>query len=303
MLLAEYVLTPEVFFFESYESNEICELSLRIIRDQLIHQSVVRDLRCKDWSKEVSKKENCLHPKGKELLKKLKQYNRLRSFPPMASVIPGSEQDWCNEALLGHNNLPLNGIIITRNIVDKFNTNRSISEVGRVNSKDWWKKHSDGGIRIPKCIDEYQKELSIIFRYANSIMFIDPYLDPRDIKYRSFFELIVDLASTRIEVPLIEFHRKWDVQVDNWESIFTEELSQMFSNAEIKAKGFIWNNFHDRHVISDLLGISVTSGFDTTSDAKNFVDWNRVSNDQRDKVQREFDKASSHRILQYQFDI
>ena len=302
MLLAEYALTPEVFHLENYDDQESCKQNLRYIRETLIHWSIVRDLRSGAWSRKVLDKEASLHPKGKELLKKIKQYNRLFHFPPVIANSPASETEWCEEALGSHKSIPLNGIIVTNRIIDQFRKNDIVSEIGKVENKTWWRKHQDTEIRIRKCRDDYQQALSTIFRYANSIMFVDPYLDPRKPEYGDFFELILENLRDRSLQPQIEFHRKW-TENDDWRSIFVRELSNKYRDAGLKCQVFIWDDFHDRFVISNLLGISTSQGFDTTSDSKKIAIWSRLSTATRDHVQREFDKASTLHKLRVHFEL
>jgi hypothetical protein len=60
---------------------------------------------------------------------------------------------------------------------------------------------------------------------------------------------------------------------------------------------FLWDDFHYRHLISDLSGIQMSNGFNTTRARNAVTTWSRMGRAQRDDVQREFDPASNRHGL------
>jgi hypothetical protein len=63
----------------------------------------------------------------------------------------------------------------------------------------------------------------------------------------------------------------------------------------------IWDDFHDRYVISNLIGILLSNGFDTTANPASITSWTRLGREDRDDVQREFDPASKRHKLHARF--
>ena len=60
---------------------------------------------------------------------------------------------------------------------------------------------------------------------------------------------------------------------------------------------------HDRYLISDLVGINAPYGFDIAFDPTDTSTWSRLGPAERDKQQKEFDRACGvHRLVSY-FDI
>jgi hypothetical protein len=55
------------------------------------------------------------------------------------------------------------------------------------------------------------------------------------------------------------------VVIDNkqWEKIFRNNFEKLFYNAGLQAEVFIWDDFHDRYLITDIIGINLPYGFDT----------------------------------------
>ena len=66
---------------------------------------------------------------------------------------------------------------------------------------------------------------------------------------------------------------------------------------------FIWDDFHDRYLISDLVGILMANGLDTDNAPGVVTAWARLERDNRDDVQREFDPSAGRHKLQHRFTI
>ena len=50
MLLAEYAITPDVFDTTSYANDDMCAVRLETVREVMLNEGVVRDLRNGTWS-------------------------------------------------------------------------------------------------------------------------------------------------------------------------------------------------------------------------------------------------------------
>jgi hypothetical protein len=66
---------------------------------------------------------------------------------------------------------------------------------------------------------------------------------------------------------------------------------------------FIGDDFHDRYLITDIIGINLPYGFDTDSRPKARTTWCRLGREDKDDIQREFDPAANHHKLHYRFSI
>jgi hypothetical protein len=66
---------------------------------------------------------------------------------------------------------------------------------------------------------------------------------------------------------------------------------------------FVWDDFHNRYLICDLIGISLPNGVDTTSDPTSVTRWTRLGRENRDDLQRAFDPASERHSLRHRFAI
>ena len=306
MLLSDISLSPQVFDGKSYGVPHIGSENLRFIKEQLRDYSIVRDLRDGDWSKAVLDIDSDLSQKTKELMKNLRIHKRLVKFPAELDDVPVSEFDWCKEALASHNSSSLDGIIVTKNEFPRLKDCPKVARIDRVEQKDWWNKPS---VQFQKSIDNYQEKLKNLFRYSNSLMFIDPYLNPSRFQYKDFFHLLLEQITSRNLQPRIELHRKCvdsenpSSKASHWEAVFRNALVEKCHKAGVKLYVYIWDDFHDRFIISDLLGILMGSGFDTNSNPASTVMLSRLSREVRDKVQKEFDKACAKHNLLLEFEI
>lgn len=309
-LLAEYAITPDVFDCTSYSSEELCGLRLEIIKEALLQEGVVRNLRNGNWARLYGDTQRPWHPRSKELLKKLAVQNRLVIHSPVLSDEPTTDSGWCDEALASHGATPLNGVIVTDCIAEAYRTNTIVSPIHRLTSAPWWQRRSPS-IRLRRTIIDYKANLYQVLKHSNSIMFIDPHVDPSKPRYRSFIELVKE-AGHRTPVPKIEVHRVCStgsgpscriLNTSEIKEMFQSELLGSLTTANLTMEVFIWDDFHDRYLISNLVGIGMLNGFDTSSAKNAMSTWTRLGRDDRDDVQREFDPASNRHVLRGSFTV
>ena len=151
-------------------------------------------------------------------------------------------------------------------------TNPVVSSVGRLSRAAWWASRSPS-LRTQRTLDAYRSGLELVLRHANSIMLIDLYFDPVERRYRDAVTLLTD-AGGRTPAPLVEIHRvAWydDSGDKRPQSVRVEDalrprLAAATAQSGLAFEVYLWDDFHDRYLISDLVGISLPYGFDTTAD-------------------------------------
>ena len=222
-------------------------------------------------------------------------------------TVPTDDAGWCAEALTTHGVVPLTGGIIATKPVKAFNPSQAlVARIDRLDSADWWQNRSTS-VRLPRSLTAYLQHLEPILRCANSLQFIDPHLNPTRGQYREFADLLNGISAPIIEIHRVCYYREGSshtiLGVDEWEEHFRTGLDTSLRSADLKADVFIWDNFHDRYLISNLVGISLPNGFDTTNNPNDVTTWTRLGRDTRDDIQREFDPASRRHTLHGQFSI
>ena len=307
-LLAEYAITPEVFDITSYSTEEVCGLHLNNIRQVMMEEGLVRDLREGEWRALFANHGRQWHRKAKEIVRKLVAQGRLIEFPAALSDAPVNDLQWCAEALASHRQAHMTGgVIVTRPVKEAFSREPLVERIDLLSRAGWW-AHRSPSVRLDRKLPDYRQHLNPILRHANSLQFIDPHLHPKRPGYRQFANLLAG-AGRRKPTPLIEIHRGCYVgsgsgkSEPDFEPIFRNALTNSLRAAGLSAEVFIWDHFHDRYLISNLIGISLPNGFDTTSKSDDMTTWSRLGRAQRDNIQREFDKASGRHTLRKQFTL
>lgn len=309
-LLAEYALTPDVFDGTSYNNDQVCGLHLQTLKDVFLQEGLVRNLYDGEWARHFPINHRPWHPRGKEILKKLAVQNRLVVHPKVRIQCPSTDAEWCEEALATHNIFPLNGIIVTDCISGLYKNQPLVAPIHKLPATSWWSGRSSS-IRPHRTLADYKAALTLVLKHANSLMFIDPHLDPALPRYQGFCTLLEE-AGNRIPSPLLEIHRvcyqgsgrtRTILNPQDIESTFRRTLSVPLNNVGLKVEVFIWDDFHDRHLISNIIGIGLQNGFDTTTAPNALTTWTRLGRSDRDDVQREFDPASNRHFLKHRFAI
>ncbi len=310
-LLADYAITPDVFDTSSYSSEEVCGLQLSSIHQVMMDEGLVRDLRAGEWRALYANDGRPWHRRAKEIMKKLATQGRLIEYPAMLSDAPSDDREWCAEALASHKQESIaGGVIVTPPVKEAYPEEPLVARIDRLSRAPWWTQRSPS-VRLDRKLPIYQQHLDPILRCANSLQFIDPHLDPTRPGYREFENLLVD-AGKRQPAPHIEIHRVCYVgsggnrQILNYgdfEREFRNVLAEPLRAAGLTVEVFIWDDFHDRYLLSNLTGILLPNGFDTTSKPDDFTTWTRLGRDDRDNIQREFDEASGRHTLCFRFTL
>src|SRR5262249_5149412 len=140
--LNEYALTPDVFDLAYYAGDEACGLYLQILKEVLLQEGLVRDLRNGDWGKLFASPTRSWHQRGKELLKKLATQRRLVAASDALPRDPTNDAEWCAEALASNSRDQLNGIIATDTIADLYAAEPIVSAVSRLSNAPWWSRRA-----------------------------------------------------------------------------------------------------------------------------------------------------------------
>jgi hypothetical protein len=308
-MLNEIALTPDVFDGSLYSSQEACGIHLRYIREPLLSEVLVRNLRKGAWSNYIAGATGRWHLSGKELFKKLATQNRLRTFETAGETEPKNDDEWCEEAIVSSGVENLEVILTTDTIATSHKECALVHPVEKATNSKWWQGRSPSRI-VPRNIDQYQDVLKLVLSNANSLIFVDPHLDPSQLRYSNFIRLL--LAAKRSPAAVLEVHRACYEGSGPSRQIFTgsrrADLENRFRESwrvpleqlGIKVSVFVWPDLHDRALISNLIGMRVSNGFDESNDASETVTFSRLGREDADKVQRDVDPAVNKPIYSFQ---
>lgn len=308
-MLHEFALSPSIFRADEYENSMVADLCLKGIGPSLLDDCIVRNLHDSNWLQAIHERSAHLHPRAKELIKKLEKQGRLVNFKSMQSPCPQAEVEWENEAISTHQESRLDGMIFTKNSKLKRHSRNDLVECPeKLANVNFWKNRSCSR-RIPRNIQAYSELLDPVLRNANFIAFIDPHLDPTQERYKDFIRLLThpSLAARKIK-PEIEVHRvAWIGNTENKlprcadiKSMIFEAWDKELKQRSIKIKVFLWDDIHDRFVASDLLSMNWSNGFDTTTSTSAKVTISRLSRKDRKDLQDEFTyNSTQHKRLDH----
>ncbi len=307
-MLDEYALVPDIFDQAAYSNPAFIEMCLPHLKEPLLQEALVRDLCDGGWSQYCLQNSGSMHRLCKEILKKLVQNNRLRRFPRQTGAAPISAGDWCQEGLTASGIEILTGVISAHATKQNFAANE-VASVEKLTGTPWWQNRSPS-VTVDRKTAEYAKVLRRVLLQANSLMFVDPNLDPSSNNYREFHQLLAPIAQRGVK-PRIEIHRsfcKGDGKARTfpteaeWKATFAN-LGNSLNSQGLAADVFLWDDFHERYLIADVVGVSVPAGFDVTAKADDWSTWGRLGREDKDKIQRLFDPAARPGSLKGRFAI
>lgn len=297
-MLAEYAILPNVFDPTKHASAEACDRHLRALKDCVMSQAIVRNLHAGGWWRYMDQNRGRWHMMGKELLKKLMKQGRLSDSMRCSEELPDESSAWCEEALASHATSALNGIVADDATANTHSANPLVSAASDLGEAAWW-RGGKNSVELKRTTGDYLETLGVTLRHSNSLMFIDPHLDPSPDSshwgYRDFPKL-VEACGRRDTTVQIEIHRvcyvgsganRKIVSNDEWEHKFRSALKTAVSRISANVKVFVWDDFHDRYLISNLIGILLPNGFDVEANPST-TRWARLDREHSDSVQRDF---------------
>ena len=303
-MLIEFALLREVLAAPTPSQGELHEACLAQLADLLLTDGLVRDLRDGGWSQQVLNDLGNLSIAGKQLFEALAGPGacRLRPAPATSLPPPADAYEWLYEALGSQEQSAQNRkmtAVLAPHALAEEQADPFIVSVQRLHGALWWQARSCS-IRLERTTSDYLRHLAPVLLHSNSLMFIDPNLDPRKANYAQFEKLLLATPQGGNK-PRIEIHRSQKASGpdgrpeypnrNEWMGRFAP-LGEALRPRGLKAEVFIWPDFHDRYLISNLIGLSVPNGFDVATDLRKHplrTTWTRLGRRDADEVQREYD--------------
>jgi hypothetical protein len=290
-MIAEFAIIPDVFECASYPSPELAEVYLERLLDACRTDAIVRDLFDGRWSSYFKQNFERWHPATKEIIETFAKEGRLRSSPQILPNFPEENADWCHEAFASKKS-PLDMIVAADAKKLGYEDDPSITLVAKIHKTVWWQNRSPS-VAVLRHTDDYLKTLRPVLKRANAFMFIDPHIDEREPNYAEFCHIFRDIKQqTSAYVPRIEIHfsQKNDLSRSEWEKR-VQKTSEALKKSKLKAEVFVWPvNFHDRYLVTDIIGISLPYGFDIDTKGLNGETiWTKLGRKDREKIELNFE--------------
>ena len=291
-LLPEFALIHDIFD----GLPDAADFPLHYLRATFLGDGLVRDLRAGDWARAIEKRTRSHSLVRRklivEILEALRKDSRLVPAQRCLSDEPDSAVEWCREALASHARSALDAIIAGRESAAAFSVSPMVAFQDLPSFEERLKPAAS--IRVPQNTAAYLSHLGPALRTARRICYFDPFLDPASPPYGEFLQLLL-ATRDRHPLPRIELHRKClyngsVVKLDaDWRKIFGDWHTAL-ARSGLRVLVRVWDDFHDRHLLSNVLGLHLGKGLITSRNPRAIDQWSRLSREDRDKLDREFDE-------------
>ena len=299
-LLPEFALIHDVFDVPPEEAI----LRLHYLHAAFLADGLVRNLHGGDWARALEKHTRSHSPMLRkrivEIIEALRKGARLVPAPPCSAAEPDSAVEWCREAVASHARAKLDAVIAGRESAAAFPGFPMVAFDDLPSCEERLKPAAS--VRVPQNTAEYLRHLGPALQTARRICFFDPYLDPASRPYAEFLQLLLAVRD-RHPSPVIELHRKClykgprqpervVVREDEWRAIFRDWDAEL-ARAGLRVRVRIWDDFHDRHFLSNVVGLQLGTGFIASRNPRAIDQWSRLSREDRESLDREFDENNS----------
>lgn len=301
-MLTHYAIVPSAFSEVLASGGPALELGIGCLSDLCRAEGLFPDMRRGQWKRAV----DASGPLGKRFLAFAVKSRRTYEVENQYPDDPGNNTQWLHEAQAFHAECECGAIITDMGLAASAGGDPVVCSIEGINQTAWWEARSPSKT-VTRTTHGYMEAVGLVLRHANSMMFIDAYIDPLADNYREFPSLLL-AAAQEGRKPLIEIHRaswrkvqgKIEVQgAAQWMADF-ENWSQRLRRAQIGADVYLWEKIHDRFLITDLMGINVPYGFDIADAPDETSTWCRLGVKERDQRQKEFDKAcATHGLVNW----
>lgn len=234
---------------------------------------------------------------------------RLIRVAPALPSEPDNDEEWLWEAQALHPNHSCRAIIAHDGLATQYGDTPVVVSIERLNSAAWWRERSPS-MEVPRSTSAYLKVLGLVLRHANLLMFIDANIDPCARNYDEFPQLLL-AAGTSHSRPSVQIHRaSWRrrrgenvVQpLAQWVEDFAA-WGHRLARAGRRADVFLWEDVHDRYLVSDMVAINLPYGFDVGRGSAPPTTWSRLGRKDQERLQREYEPGCRLRRFVNQFSI
>ncbi len=289
-------MTSEVSILpDSFEQSNNSNMLIATLKDILNHGIFIVDFQTGNWSKLIQTTyiNNYGTPAVRDkiiaLIRQLKDRKKIIKLTNYNHTIE-NEDDWLEVTKLHNDNesldLVVSGLVSYEQCKDKV-SNKCCC-INDVMADDKWEVLKQRDSVGYKTRTNFSKTLQGMFSHANVIKLIDPYLMPNG-QSKQIIQLCIDHLKSKKNFDqgkgCIEIHTKTDVSISldmnlaRWSLIF-ESLDNPSSHS---FKVYLWKDnssldkFHDRFILTNSMGVSVSHSFDLKDDSEQEITFNLLS--------------------------
>ena len=291
-MISEVAILPD-----SFDQANDTKMLVGILRDVLNHGIFIADFQTGNWSKFIqttyinSYTTPPVRDKLLALIRQLKDRKKIVKLTNYNHEIT-VENDWVEVVKLHDNDNSLEFVI---NGLESQTQCESVTIdkcclVNDVLISDKWDELKKIDVVLKKTPEKFSAVLKGMFSHANVIKLIDPYLTPNG-QSKMILQLCINHLKDKKEFVqgrgTIEIHTKIDdsislnINLSRWGTM----LRSLSNEANHTFKVYLWNDrgltytFHDRFILTNNIGVSVTHSLDVREDSEQEVTLNLLSQD------------------------
>ena len=305
-LLYEFSITPELFDTSIMSADKSAGVILVQILRGIEKNGLLANLNKDKWQLHVKKRVEKLEPALRDRVltcfSKLYDQHRMVRHPKRVDSDPSTEKGWLNLALDSHERTPFYAIILSQALIDNCNRecNVFIEFFNSLNSERWMGRRET--LSLIKSPDNYSSILAPVLRHARSLVLIDPHLDIRKQRFYNTIKICSNMLgqrghnrlSGRVDIHVAEGENKGKKDYETEEDFFDackRRLQPLIKQDGHRFRVFIWKrkedsyseSMHDRYIITDQFGISVSYGLDCNPKSSDRTRWGFLPEEDRDE--------------------
>ncbi len=310
-MISKVAIVPECF----ENCNEPKSL-ISVLLDVLNSGILLSDFHKKDkWSALINELyKDYLDPKYRNkillLMKSLKNKGKIVRLPDFGETID-SEKKWFYAAVTHASMGNVNLITIGNKSVDVCMKNDKCHHINDVNISDEWIGLKRNDLMLHKTQTEVDNVLKTFLPYSTTLKIIDPYFNETG-KCKDSIEIFAKHFRNRGELgylrSTVEIHttnaKDRNIDLNTFKVRLQRMLEKIDNEGKHTFKIFIWkdNNpedkFHDRIILTNVVGIKSTHSFDVKENSRQEVTWSILSGQSYDVHLNNFSEEDPKFILE-----
>lgn len=314
-MLYEFAMTPDLFDASVLNTDSRSGIVLVQLLRGIAENGLLANLHKDRWVRHVVDERIAtlspeLRAKILKCISMLHDRHRLVRHPKCLTSDPLTDPEWLDLAFESHDRIPFHAIILSKILKEECNRECD-ALVEFLNSLDsaQWIDSRKRTLSVTKSKTGYQTALAPILRHAKSLVLIDPYLNSQESRYFDTITICSNALGQRGHTRLqgrIDIHAKACEQkpshltINDQFSTWAKRLLPLISADGHRFRVFLWESmpnsekFHDRYILTDQCGITVSGGLDCRSDSHpNSTDWSLMDDDVRLRRWDQYDPAAN----------
>ena len=296
-MISKVAMSPDCFE-STDDTKSVIGILLDILHSGILLTDFSKSNKWYEFINEIYRDQLDIKYRGRiiSLIESIKNKGKIVRLPNNGKIVI-TENEWLDIAIynLVQENLDL---ITTGNKYIskcKAETNDKCYHINDIRITNVWERLKKNDLILHKTPSNLENVLKTFLPYSKNLKIIDPYFDDSK-KCQDSIELFAKFYRYRAELgyirDTIEIHtanQDNSIDVETFKIRMERMLKKINNVAKHTIKVFIWGNnsgedkFHDRMILTNIVGIKSTHSFDIKENSQQEVTWSILSDESHDK--------------------